>query len=47
MALKEMLSIGMNKWPGAFIDRSECYSSAAPGLQTIEGINEQYQGTIG
>ena len=35
-----MLSIRMNMRPGAFIDRSECYSSAAPDLQTIEGANE-------
>jgi tyrosyl-tRNA synthetase len=33
----------MNMWSGAFIDRSECYSSAAPGLQTIEGTNEHFQ----
>jgi len=33
----------MNMRSGAFIDRSECYSSAAPGLQAIEGTNEQYQ----
>jgi len=38
-----MLSICMNMRPGAFIDRSECYSSAAPGMQTIEGTNEHYQ----
>ena len=33
----------MNTWSGAFIDRSECYRSAAPGLQAIEGTNEHYQ----